>query len=172
MVQNRQGSNRRVQFKLNYQWQEKYLSQVASIIREHAAHFVKLRLGTQDEDMKQAADMVIDVSGGTIGVRIRRMDVARNYRDFTIRASVPSGVPTELDKLRAGHGDWYLYAWCDDDKEIITEYILVDLSKLRQSGLLDNRTRSWTNKDGTGFVAIAIHELRQSGALVKHKELF
>lgn len=166
MAQYWPATNRQANFKLKYQWQAQYLPQIERIIRMHARRFIYIRLGTPKEDMEQAADMVLEINGGTIGVRIRKDSY--KFRDFTIRSSTPSGYATEIDKLRSGYGDWYVYAWCND--KLITEYMIIDLHKVRLSGLLDMQRSEKRNHDATKFIAITPDELRQAGAMITYSK--
>ncbi len=97
-------------FREDKQWADRFRGEVEAIIRRHVGLVVTVRLADDHEDAKQATDMVVEVVGGTIAVRIR--DDTRDFRDWTVRTSRASGVRTEIDKLREGFARWYLYAWC------------------------------------------------------------
>lgn len=165
MAYNGNGQNRASNFKINWDFQTKYLKQVEGIVYKHITTLASVRLGTDDEDMKQATDMVLEIHGGTIAVRVR--DARYKYRDLTIRSSVPTGNQTEIDKIRAGFADWYIYGWADQQQ--ISEYILVNLAQVRYAKLLETPRRQIRNRDGTTFIAITINELNECGALVAHK---
>lgn len=149
----------------DWMWSDGYLSEIRRILAINAFHLLDFEVAAGDADLKRATDMLIKVSGEkAIAVRLRRPYY--NYRDLTIRAERASGVATELEKLRQGYGDYYLYGWIHDDK-YIGEWMLVDLHRLRASGLLD---RSWVlrrNKDGrTAFIAIPHTILREHNCIV------
>lgn len=125
---------------------------------------MSVRIGTDKEDMEQSTDMVLEVNGATIAVRLRQASYP--YRDLTIRSSLPSGHITELQKLKQGYTDWYIYGWCDSDE--IVEYILVNMNAVRQSGLLDVPRKQIRNYDGTKFIAISQEELIDAFAINAH----
>ncbi len=149
-------------FKQNFAWQAGYYSQIQKIIRENAGAFVTVDVASPEADMKHATDFVVRVTGGDVAVRVRRPKY--KYRDLTIR-SYNGGYKTELDKIRDGFARFYLYCWtCDSDE--IAEWVLVDVDKLRASGLLDNRKET-PNADGrTKFIAIQLPELRAKDCVV------
>lgn len=151
-------------FQTNFDWQQCYLPQVSKILRLHAGYFVDFVISNEEQDTRQATDMVLTVSGaGTFAVRIRRPDCV--YRDFTIRSQSRGGGKTELEKLREGWGNWYLYAWCDQ-RDQLSEWVLVDLHCLRESGLLERKRREQPNGDGTFFIAIPVPELRTAESVI------
>lgn len=153
----------------NVAFQHALLPEITRIVRQHAGLFVTVRLANKAEDMKQATDMVVDISNSAkMAVRIRRyaaVNTARKvYRDFTIR-SYNGGNPTELDKLKQGFGDWYLYAW-ENASGQLDEYILVNLAALRTSGLLTKGYKETPNADGrTKFISIDLKALLEVNAL-------
>lgn len=143
-------------------WADKHIEQVAAILRANAMHIVKIEVAPETQDAEEATDLIIEVKGGSVAVRLRRVDT--HYRDLTIRSRRPSGVPTELYKLRAGFGDWYLYGWTNNGN--IEEWILVDLNLLRGAGLLEGPRAEIPNRDGSShFVAISLNELGLNGCL-------
>lgn len=151
-------------FSKNFDWQKKFYPQVFGILKRNALHIVKVEVSNEEQDTKQATDFVVSVKGGRVAVRIRS-DVAKQYRDFTIRAQMRSGYETELQKIKKGFADFYLYIWTEQDS--IVDWILVDLKTMRESGLLDGERRLRWNKDGgSAFIAFAISELQRVGALL------
>ncbi len=141
-------------FEENWNWQLRYLDDIKNILKEQLINFVKIEIANPKEDMEQATDLKIEVTGGNVGVRIRR---DTSFRDFTIRA-YKNGNRTEIDKLREGYCNWYLYCWTRNDK--ITDWILLDINKMREKGLLDTTRNIKMNTDGkTGFYIYALEEL-------------
>lgn len=48
----------------------------------------------------------------------------------------------------------------------LAEWVLVDLDKLRETGLLDKQRKQFENRDGTTcFIAFGIKELEQAGSI-------
>jgi len=151
-----------VNYQSNADFAKSLYPQVKNILAKNAMIFISLRESTFDEDTKNATDFVVEIKGGDVAVRTRRNNTA--YRDFTLRSACGRSV-TELQKIKSGFARWYLYGWTDNNS-IISEYIIVDLDKVRQCKLLDNRKET-INKDGyTKFIAIPISELRDNCCLV------
>lgn len=149
----------------NIEFQHQFAAQVQELLRRHSYHFVTFRLASKWEDTRQATDMVMVASGDvSIAVRIRRPRRGKQYRDLTLRAMTRGGGTTELEKIRQGWGDWYFYGWCDH-RDTITEWVLVNLDMMRESGLLDEQRRIIHNGDGTGFVVYDLGEVRNANAL-------
>lgn len=154
----------------NKAWADQYTEQVIALLVSNAAHIVKVEVAPQYQDSHNATDMIIQVVGGCVAVRIRR-DTER--RDLTIRATLPSGAKTELQKIREGFANWYLYAWTQSGQ--ICEWILVDLNRLRTSGTIFVQRAEIPNgywesnkfvRDGTYFVAIPLAELLANNCIV------
>jgi hypothetical protein len=145
---------------------ESKMDQVKKILRQNISDIVRIEVATPDEDMKESTDLKITVSTEDIAVRVRRWCSKCSYRDLTIRSFRRGGTKTELAKLREGYGDLYLYAW-EDQKGALADWILVDINKMRKTGLLYEDKSTTFNIDGTtGFVAYSITELDKIGALI------
>lgn len=148
-------------FRMNWNWQLQLMDDIKEILRGQAMHIVDIEVATPEEDMKQATDMKIKITAGDVAVRIRR-DI--KWRELTIRAKYGDS-KTEIHKLREGYGDWYLYVWTVGNK--ISEWIIVDINKMRKTGLLFEERPIKMNKDGyTGFVKYTIPELEDAGCIV------
>ena len=149
-------------FQKNWDWQLDYMDDVKQILKSQSMKIVNVEIASPEEDMKQCTDMKIKITAGDVAVRIRRDDC--RYRDLTIRA-FNKGYPTEIDKLRKGFGDWYLYAWTSDDS--ILEWMLVDINKLRDNDCFTETRHITMNRDNvTGFITFSIPELKYWDAIV------
>ena len=147
-------------FSKNFGWQSSYYPQIKSILIENLGKIVNINIADQEQDMKRATDFVITMTGGNVAVRIRR-DGYYKFHDFTLRSSKSSGYKTELQKIIEGYGDFYLYCWTVGDD--IKKWILVNLEKLRASGVLNNPRKEIANIDGEScFVAISLEEISDS----------
>ena len=147
-------------FNKNFGWQSNYYPQIKSILMENLGKIVNINIADQEQDMKRATDFVITMTGGDVAVRIRR-DGYYKFHDFTIRSSKPSGHKTELQKIIDGYGDFYLYCWTVGDD--IKKWVLINLEKLRISGILNKPRREIQNTDGSSnFIAIGLDELGDS----------
>ena len=139
-----------------------YLDSFKEILKKHSMHFLSLEVSDEEKDTQEATDMIIKIEGGDVALRVR--DASKPYRDLTIRSRSSNGGRTEIDKIREGFGDWYLYGWGNGG--YVKEYILVDLDKVREFNLLDSR-KEIQNYDGrTKFINIEIGELQMCGCLV------
>lgn len=138
----------------NWTFQLGYYAAVESILKANAQYFINVSVANPEQDMKQATDFVVVIDGGEIAVRIRRDNC--KWRDLTIR-STNNGHKTEIHKIREGWARYYLYCWTSGRKEI-GEWMLVDLNKVRELELLENRSEI-PNYDGTWFITIPYKEL-------------
>jgi len=82
-------------------------------------------------DLEEATDFAIfQVNPFRIGVRLRRYSYFVSFNDeFTLRWSRPSGVKTEIDKIREGLINYYLYGFVNEEENKIIQYFLADMKK-------------------------------------------
>jgi len=143
-------------------WADKFLPEIESIIRKVAGKIISIREATEEEDTKQSTDYVIEISSGRIGCRVRDYKYV-SFNDVTIRAWLSSGVRTEIDKLREGLLQWYLYMWISDER---MKWVFWNVDKALQAGLF-NGSDIIKNKDMmTGFVSIPISTLSEKECVV------
>ncbi|MBZ0291877.1 MAG: hypothetical protein K8L99_04845 [Anaerolineae bacterium] len=156
--------NLRLDVRQDWDWSDRYLREVTEILSLHAPLMFRVVPATVKQDTRQATDMVVSFEGlRMIAVRIRRQ--VYGYRDLTLRTVRWNGVTTELEKIMAGYGDYYLYGWTRDD--LIVEWMLVDLRRLRESGLLIRHWDVIHNQDQqTGFIAIPYSALKACGCVM------
>lgn len=146
----------------DWNWSDRYLLEVRRILLENALYFLTVQIADEKQDLSEATDMIVIGNQSRIAVRLRR--AAYGYRDLTLRAERSSGVTTELDKVRAGFSDFYLYGWTNESR--IQDWMLVDMNHLRASGLLQRNLRIIPNRDKrTGFIAIPYSVLRHAGCI-------
>jgi hypothetical protein len=146
-------------------WSDLYIPQVKKILSTLIPHLISIRIASEEQDTREATDMVATFSTGKIAIRIRRPDCL--FRDLTIRSQRANGMKTELAKIREGYGTHYFYAWTTPSNTI-GEWILVDLYQLRKSPLLDKPAIPNTDKT-TWFIPIKIAELREYDCLIAHQ---
>jgi hypothetical protein len=133
----------------------------------HHLVIISIAPASDEKDRSCATDVELHLTGGTVAVRVRRPDC--NYRDLTLRAHRDNGMKTELAKIKEGHASRYFYGWTDY-KRAIVEWILVDLDKVRETGLLEKPRPHKLNKDGTTyFIGISIRELFDAGCLIAYQ---
>lgn len=151
-------------FDKDFKWQERYYQIVRRILKDNAMHIIKIDVADDDADMKQATDFVVSVRGGTVAVRIRR-NIANYYKDLTIRSTRPSGHETELQKIKNGFGDYYLYLWTEN--QTVADWWLVDINGMRKARMFDVPRKEIWNRDGSSaFIAFTLEELKKIGALI------
>ena len=140
-------------YKKSRSWSDVYMPSVKRLI----ANFF-LRETSHEKDCTEASDLeMVRFEPADIAVRVRRMSkyFARYKGEFTMRAMLPSGKPTELEKILAGNADYSVYAWVDDIADKVQYYTIIDLDVFRDHvrrnpHLLEN---SQTNPgDGKTFV--------------------
>lgn len=146
-------------------WETGYVEKVRAVLRTLVHHCVRIVVASSEKDMKEATDFNVEMMGLAIAVRLRRPDC--RFRDLTIRADRSNGAKTELAKITEGFASRYFYGWIDDHDEI-AEWILVDLDKMRDSGLFTVPRKPRPNRDGTtSFVSFSIKELIDAGCLLE-----
>ena len=86
-------------------------------------------------DREEGTDFeIFTVRPFTVGVRLRTYPYLLRYPDeFTIRWSRPSGVPTEIHKIRDAKVDYILYGFVGQEEKRIARYFLGDLAVFRQN---------------------------------------
>ena len=148
----------------DFDWQKKYYPQIERILKMNASKIIKVAVADDETDMKKATDFVVTLKGGRVAVRIRK-DVGDRFHDLTIRSKRRSGAETELQKIEKGYVDFYLYIWTN--KESVVDWWLVDINRLRTSGLLNTpRRETWNHDGGSAFIAFVYTELETAGALI------
>lgn len=86
-------------------------------------------------DVKQATDFLIyNINPFKVGVRLRRYEYFLKYpNDFTIRYSRPSGIDTEIHKIRQNLVDYILYGFVNEPETKIIKYFIGDLKIFRDN---------------------------------------
>jgi len=88
-------------------------------------------------DLEEAQDFgIYHVKPFSVGVRLRRFQYFESFHnEFTIRWSRPSGVKTEIDKIREALVDFILYGFLDEKEQNIIQYFIGDLRIFRELNL-------------------------------------
>ena len=129
------------------------------------------------EDSEEGIDYILIGTKKTMALRIRKPGaVPRETRDFTIRGrTVANKNDSEYVKMCKGKSaDLYFYAWCKPDPQkkfrdgIIEEYVIIDVQKFRECGLLEKAGYSGriNNKDGSCFYIVPVEELRKHEGVI------
>lgn len=135
-------------------------------LKRNARHLMVLNQSSNEEDMTECFDYSVSIAGAKVAVRNRLNKYLRRYGDFTIRSRSQFGGKTEIDKIREGLGDFYLFTWQTEDERSIEYYIIVDLGIFRSSGLAFSERQERSNGDGTKFISFTLDELSRNGCLV------
>lgn len=164
-------------FEENFEYSDRKMPEVIQILKDNldvispGSDFPDLTIkeATFYEDTKESTDLkILSVSTGdktkSIAVRVRKPDVS--FRDLTIRARTKSGAETEIDKIRKGMCELYIYCWEGLNRRI-RDYILVDIDQMRKSDVIFKPRTFTPNGDGTGFYAYSIKELKLSDCLIR-----
>lgn len=146
-----------------------FLSQIEQIIggcRVPLGRIFEIQQSTVEEDIKYATDGIVRAINGAsvhnIAYRIRDWRF-RMFYDLTIRSKRDTGTKTELEKILEGHCDFYFYGYAKDN--VINEWFLSDIDKMRKSKMFENRP-STSNYDGTYFIGIPFPELELKGCII------
>lgn len=166
----------------DWDWSNRYAREIEAILLSLAHTMVTFRWGTDEEDRRQATDFFVTVNGGGgVAGRMRREQSTRGRRDLSLRHSrdgriqqpylglggPPPQPGIEEAKILDGWARWYLYIWTEGD--CITEWIFVDLDKLRRKWhQLERASELRPNGDGTAGRYISISSLDLAGCLVAH----
>jgi hypothetical protein len=102
----------------------------------HVGPHPQWRVADDTEDKEHATDIFVNRDGVPLRVAVRFRDVSYLERfgmqDFTVRASRPSGAPTELEKILSGYGDLMFYGWATRDRKSVKHWLLLDLDVFRR----------------------------------------
>lgn len=102
---------------------------------------------------------------GTLRIALRvRNGQSDTFNDIALRSRRPSGCLTEVDKIEAGLGDYYLYCWTADGVNI-TEWILFDLDRFREN-MDECFSFEHHNSDGSAFKTYSIDQMIECGCCV------
>jgi len=136
-------------------------------------YFMDFAAAQPQQDMEQATDLVLEIIGGTMAVRVRRRKYLDNAKDFGLDWSIRyrnAGHKTEIHKLREGFADWYFYGYSANDIDAIAYWALIDLEMVRAAGMLaKENSYKWSmhdNGDGTAGMYIPIIELEKAGCIM------
>lgn len=154
-------------WKENHKWIDKYRDQITSTLsRDLSSKVVAVIDVAVDEGVNYSTDRIFEMEGGKkVITRLRKIEYMK-YLEWTIVASRPSGVKTELSKLRDGFGDFYFYGYVNDTD--VVKYFLFDLNLVRKKGILEWNFKERTNrKDGSSFVVVPFNMLQKCGALIR-----
>ena len=159
----------------NKKWSDKFLPNIKPIL---GTHFIAEPPIEEDQDHNTDL-MVLKMDSIRFGCRIRRYKYYNNeqYRNqFTIRANLPSGGKTELNKIVAGWGDYLFYGFSNAEEDDLVRWIIGDLKVFRTwfNRCLWNSDIKWqlkNNKDGSSdFMAFNRYDLPTNFIYAEYNE--
>lgn len=149
---------------------DKHFPNVLKILNRYSYIFTNFREATKDEDTQQGFDAVFSFPDVKIPVRVRTYSAVK-YLDFTVRSLMTSG-DTEIDKLKKGFGDYYLYAWETQNGLSIGRYMILNLNQFRKTDVINYPARKDVdNGDGTKFNVYCIDKLLKNNVVVVFENL-
>lgn len=133
---------------------------VLDILRERVGRLIVP--ATDDLDMRGATDLMVFRygTGGRIAARTRGERYRQRYpHDVTVRLSLPSGTPTELEKFCQGQVGLMFYGFHDDERTAVRGWCLIDVPRLVYNLALPTRHAKLAHvqenpEDGVQFLVV------------------
>lgn len=120
---------RQTSFQKDYDIETRFTRQIKAILGNY---FFRKDVAA---DLHEGTDFLVYEAGRVrVAVRLRRYSYWKNPQfrcEFTIRHSRPSGIKTEIHKIRVGLVDYMLYGFIDEPEQRILEYFISDLAIFR-----------------------------------------
>jgi hypothetical protein len=137
----------------DFEWQQKFRGHFSEI----AQHSMRVEVAPAEEDWKRNTDFVLSTVVPVrdrqirVSARVRRHKYIRRYRDeFTVRLDRPSGVETEMPKIRAGWGDFTIYGFeSEPGSDRLGPWFIGNLGLLRDYLRRGGYYIPQTNRDGS-----------------------
>lgn len=136
------------------------------ILHRHSRLIFSINQSSTDQDMTEGFDYFLSFEKVNVAVRNRAYLYLEKYGDFTVRSRSLNGGKTEINKVREGCGDIYLYAWQNQQGSNLHTYLLLDLNRFRESGLAFQEKKHINNSDGTCFFSYTMQELYRSDCIL------
>ena len=86
-------------------WADRYLPEIERVVKLMAHKIISIEVSAPEADQFQATDYIVRADAGDIACRIRKWQYFGRFHDFTLRARRPSGISTEVSKIKDGYGD-------------------------------------------------------------------
>lgn len=161
-------------YDINRSWSDQFIPEIKQIVGAQL-----LQVANDNLDQKQATDLVmLDAQDMRVAARVRRPGYADRYPyQSTIRSGLPSGAPTELNKIVNGYGDWMFYGHASGFGDTLGNWWLIDLRAFR-AALIRHRMNGLVlvmgdqvNPDGTRFKWFDVRSFPKEPPLVVAKRL-
>lgn len=157
-------------------WSDRFIPQIKNILAQYL-----IVQASDKADMEQNTDLIVFEMGMVrTACRVRRIKYLREYPDdITIRCELKSGHKTELAKIMEGWGDYFFYAFADEDEKNIIAWVLCDFKVFRlylyrymfeHQGKLPGIEKP--NKDKvTALRAFNLKEIPSSFVVARHRSI-
>lgn len=154
--------------------QDRYFKTIRKILQRNVHHFSELIEATPKQDMEEGFDAVFRFNHIKVPIRIRGFYYAKKYGDITIRCRSQYDNDTEYHKIKKGFGDYYFYCWLTEDESKIHSYLIFNINKFRQSGLINQHGEMHKNKGSylTSFYSYSVESLKKNDCLVIYECLY
>jgi hypothetical protein len=144
----------------DFEWQQKFRGHFSEIAREA----MRVDVAPAEEDWKRNTDFVLSTvvpmpnRDIRISARVRRHEyIRRHCDDFTVRLDRPSGVETEMPKIRRGWGDFTIYGFeSEPGSDRMGPWFIGNIAMLRDYFACGGYYSVYSNKDHSSRLA-AVH---------------
>ena len=144
----------RTDFAAAFMFQAGYKRHLVKIAREA----IRVDVAGWEDDAKRNTDFMVArmENGLRVTARVRQPEYRKRYGDqFTVRLNRPSGVPSEMAKIRDGFGDFGVYGFASPSEPgRLVQWCLYNLALLRQYLELGGRWHQERNADGSSDFAV------------------
>lgn len=147
-----------------------HFSTIRKILNKCSYMFTQFQEATEIQDKTEGFDAIFSFPDVKIPIRIRNFSYQK-YMDVTVRSRSKYGGKTEIDKLRDGFGDYYLYSWLGDGNKRIEKFIIINLKIFRES-IIENPNGRRRNDDGTEFWCYSLDQLIKSNSVVIYENMY
>jgi hypothetical protein len=157
-------------YQANRKFSDQQHALIVKVIKKHIGKMAEVTIANDLLDMHHCTDYVATIPYGHIACRIRSFSGLR-YHQVTIRSKGYINTKVELDKLMEGGENcarWYLYSWLNPQKTDFAEYLIFDVGRFRQSGLIVMPEDIHKNDDGSEFFAWDVETLEEAGCVIVH----
>lgn len=164
-------------FDEDFEWQQRFRGHFSEIARDAMRAMTSVAVAPAEEDWKRNTDFVLSTSlpvGNReirISARARRHTYARRYgEEFTVRLSRPSGIETEMPKVRAGYGDITIYGFeSEPGSDRLGPWFAGNVALLRQYIGEGGYYRRQNNRDGSStFGAFHLDDMPLGFVAIEH----
>jgi hypothetical protein len=144
-------------------FQERFKPRLVEIIRL----VTRVEVASWEDDAKRNTDFLVArmTNDYRVTARVRQAEYAERYgNQFTIRLDRPSRVPTEMDKMRAGFGDFGVYAFeSEPGSNDLAPWVLYNTALLRE--YLDEGGRWYLQHNADGSSDFAAFDIAEVGGV-------